>query len=95
MLMPDRNEREPVFITHVATPWLDGKHSVFGHVVEGQDVVNSITQGDKLNRVEVVRVGKDAEAFKVTREIFTQYVLAAEEKTRNGKPKSRKSLKEN
>jgi len=41
------------FITHVATPWLDGKHSVFGKVVEGQDVVDSIEQGDKMKQVTV------------------------------------------
>ncbi len=80
------------FITHVATPWLDGKHSVFGHVVEGMDVVNSIAQGDKLNRVEIVRVGKDAEAFEVSREIFTQYVLVAEEKNNNREAKEKEKL---
>jgi peptidyl-prolyl cis-trans isomerase B (cyclophilin B) len=41
------------FITHVATPWLDGKHSVFGRVLEGQDVVDSIRQGDKMVKVVV------------------------------------------
>jgi peptidyl-prolyl cis-trans isomerase B (cyclophilin B) len=41
------------FITHVATPWLDGKHSVFGHVIEGQDVVNAIRQGDVMQKVLV------------------------------------------
>ena len=41
------------FITHVATPWLDGKHSVFGQVVEGQDVVNAIRQGDVMKSVTV------------------------------------------
>lgn len=41
------------FITHVATPWLDGKHSVFGKVIEGQDVVDSIKQGDKMASVRV------------------------------------------
>jgi peptidyl-prolyl cis-trans isomerase B (cyclophilin B) len=41
------------FITHVATPWLDGKHSVFGNVIEGQDVVNAIKQGDVMNKVTV------------------------------------------
>lgn len=41
------------FITHVATPWLDGKHSVFGKVTSGQDVVNSITQGDKIVSISI------------------------------------------
>ena len=43
------------FITHVATPWLDGKHSVFGRVVEGQDVVNAIEQDDVMNKVTIIR----------------------------------------
>lgn len=51
------------FITHVETPWLDGKHSVFGKVVEGQDVVDAIAQDDKMNKVEIVRVGAAAESF--------------------------------
>ncbi|MBI1903807.1 MAG: peptidylprolyl isomerase [Planctomycetia bacterium] len=41
------------FITHVATPWLDGKHSIFGRVIAGQDVVNAICQGDKMQTVTV------------------------------------------
>jgi peptidyl-prolyl cis-trans isomerase B (cyclophilin B) len=41
------------FITHVATPWLDGKHSVFGKVVEGQEVVDAIQQGDVMSKVSV------------------------------------------
>lgn len=41
------------FITHVPTPWLDGKHSVFGQVTKGQDVVNKITQGDTMQTVVV------------------------------------------
>ena len=49
------------FITHVATPWLDGKHSVFGHVVEGQDVVDAVAQGDTLESLEIIRVGAEAE----------------------------------
>lgn len=41
------------FITHVATNWLDNKHSVFGRVRSGQDVVDSIQQGDVMERVEI------------------------------------------
>ena len=41
------------FITHVATPWLDGKHSIFGQVIEGQDAVDAIKQGDKMITVTV------------------------------------------
>ncbi|HLJ51494.1 MAG TPA: peptidylprolyl isomerase [Bryobacteraceae bacterium] len=41
------------FITHVATDWLDGKHTVFGQVRNGQDVVNKIAQGDKVNSITI------------------------------------------
>jgi peptidyl-prolyl cis-trans isomerase A (cyclophilin A) len=51
------------FITHVETPWLDGKHTVFGHVVKGQDVVNKIVQNDTLKKLTILRKGKEAEAF--------------------------------
>lgn len=54
------------FITHKATPWLDGKHTVFGHVVEGQDVVNAINQDDLMNTVKIIRVGKTAKKFDAT-----------------------------
>lgn len=52
------------YITHVETSWLDGKHTVFGNVVEGQDVVDAVAQGDKLTQLEILAVGADAEAFK-------------------------------
>ena len=51
------------FITHVATPWLDNKHTVFGNVVEGQDIVDAIAQDDILDTLEIVRVGEAAENF--------------------------------
>jgi peptidyl-prolyl cis-trans isomerase B (cyclophilin B) len=38
----------------VPTPWLDGKHTVFGEVTKGQDVVNAITQGDKIVQIEIL-----------------------------------------
>ena len=58
------------FITHVATPWLDGKHSVFGKVIEGQDVVNSIAQGDKLETLSIVRNGEKATNFDCSDDAF-------------------------
>ena len=51
------------FITHVKTDWLDGKHTVFGHVVEGQDVVNKIVGNDTINKLVILRKGAEAEAF--------------------------------
>lgn len=56
------------FITHIATPWLDGKHTVFGNVVEGQDVVDAIKQGDKIEKVEIIRQGESAEKFNAVEE---------------------------
>ena len=60
------------FITHKATPWLDGKHTVFGHVVSGQDVVNAIKQDDIITSVSIIRVGDEAKNFKAN-EVFNQY----------------------
>ena len=51
------------FITHIATDWFDGKHTVFGNVIEGQDVVDAVAQGDVIESLEIVRVGADAESF--------------------------------
>ncbi len=61
------------FITHVETPWLDGKHSVFGKVNSGQDVVDNIAQDDIIKRVKIIRVGKDAENFDAPK-IFEDYI---------------------
>ncbi len=62
------------FITHVATPWLDGKHTVFGSVVDGQSVVDSIQQNDQLKAVEILRVGESSSKFVVTKESFATAV---------------------
>jgi FKBP-type peptidyl-prolyl cis-trans isomerase len=62
------------FITHVKTDWLDGKHTVFGHVITGQDVVNKIAQNDTLNHIVVLRKGKDAEAFDAAKVFETEKI---------------------
>ena len=51
------------FITHVPTPWLDGNHTVFGKVIEGQEVVDTIAQDDVIENLEIIRVGEEAEKF--------------------------------
>ncbi|KAB2887956.1 MAG: peptidylprolyl isomerase, partial [Desulfobulbaceae bacterium] len=79
------------FITHVPTPWLDGKHTVFGHVVTGQDVVNKIAGGDTINAVEILRVGAEAEAFKSDQQAFDNLLLGMEERQ---KEKERAAVEE-
>ncbi len=51
------------FITHKDTPWLDGKHTVFGKVVYGQDVVDAIEQNDIIESVKIIRTGVSASKF--------------------------------
>ncbi|MFP4845666.1 peptidylprolyl isomerase [Winogradskyella sp. PE311] len=51
------------YITHIATDWLDNKHTVFGNVVEGQDIVDTIAQGDTIDSLDIVKVGDAAEKF--------------------------------
>jgi len=58
------------FITHKATPWLDGKHTVFGKVIDGQKVVDSIRQGDKINSITIIRNGQAAGDFKADQAAF-------------------------
>ncbi|MDR1024696.1 MAG: peptidylprolyl isomerase [Treponema sp.] len=68
------------FITHVETSWLDGRHTVFGRVVEGQQTVNTIKQGDKIQSITIIRNGAGANAFKADQAAFDgllQNTLAA------------------
>ncbi len=61
------------FITHKDTPWLDNKHSVFGHVIEGQSVVDAIVQDDVIQKVVIVRKGKLAKKFNAVK-VFSDYM---------------------
>jgi peptidylprolyl isomerase len=70
------------FITHKATPWLDGKHAVFGHVIKGLEVVNSIEKDDALAKVVIVRVGKNAENFKADQAAFQALVSGAPDRAK-------------
>ena len=65
------------FITHVETPWLDDKHTVFGRVLQGQDVVNAIAQGDTIESLRILRQGARAEQFMVTQELFDSQIQQA------------------
>ncbi|MDR2543246.1 MAG: peptidylprolyl isomerase [Treponema sp.] len=58
------------FITIVPTPHLDGRHTVFGHVVQGQNIVNTTRQGDRIERITIIRNGEEANAFKADQENF-------------------------
>ena len=65
------------FITHVATPWLDGNHTVFGSVVRGQNVVNAIRQGDRIQGITIIRNGTQANAFRADQAAFDALVRNA------------------
>ncbi|MBA3014562.1 MAG: peptidylprolyl isomerase [Desulfobulbaceae bacterium] len=67
------------FITHVATPWLDGKHTIFGHVVSGQDVVNKIAQGDSIKTLTIVRAGDKAKSFLSDQKAFDSLLKKSSE----------------
>lgn len=60
------------FITHKATPHLDNMHSVFGYTVKGQDVVDAIAQGDKIESIKIIRIGKNAKKFNAAK-VFKKY----------------------
>ncbi len=80
------------FITHVATPWLDGKHTVFGSVVSGQEVVDTIEQDDEMT-VSILRVGADAEAFNAV-EAFRTFEGEREKREEKEKAAMQKVLDE-
>ena len=79
------------FITHVATPWLDNKHTVFGHVEHGQEVVDSIAQGDQIQSLEIVRVGSDAESWDAEK-AFQEFASSREERLAKEKKEAEAAL---
>ncbi|OWP83829.1 peptidylprolyl isomerase [Flavobacterium davisii] len=79
------------FITHVATPWLDGKHTVFGHVVEGQDVVDLVVQDDVMESIEIVRVGTEAKGWNAV-EAFRTFEGAREKRIAEAKRLAEESV---
>jgi cyclophilin family peptidyl-prolyl cis-trans isomerase len=67
------------FITHVSTPWLDGKHTIFGHVVEkGMNVVNLIEQNDYINKVTIIKKGEAAKKFNATKTFYDYFSIESE-----------------
>ena len=76
------------FITHVPTDWLNGKHTIFGQVVnaDSQKVVNAVQQGDKIEKLTIVRQGEAAKAFTATQADFDKLAeeakIAAAEKAK-------------
>ncbi|AWG21850.1 peptidylprolyl isomerase [Flavobacterium faecale] len=60
------------FITHKDTPWLNQKHTVFGHVTQGMDVVNKITQNDVITKITINKVGSEAKKFDAAK-VFAAY----------------------
>lgn len=74
------------FITHKKTPWLDGKHTVFGVVIKGMEVVNEIQKDDVIESIKIIRKGKLAKRFKAAK-LFNATMLKMEEEERIAKEK--------
>lgn len=73
------------FITHKETPWLDGKHSVFGNVTEGMDVVNSIAQDDVMESVTISRIGSKAKSFDAVKVFSSEQIRLEKEAEKKAK----------
>ena len=81
------------FITHGPTPWLDNKHTVFGYVEHGQEVVDNIDQGDTIESLEIVRVGEEAKNWNAI-EAFRTFEGAREKRIAEAKARVEAELEE-
>ena len=81
------------FITHIETSWLDNKHTVFGHVVKGMDVVNSIVQDDEIISIKINPVGEKASSFNALKS-FESFNKLKKERINAEKEKTAKLLNE-
>ena len=79
------------FITHIETPWLDNKHTVFGHVIDGLDVVNTIVQDDEIINIKINAVGEKAQSFDPVK-AFENFNKLKEERINKQKKKTEKLL---
>lgn len=88
---PDTNGSQ-FFITHVPTPHLDGKHAIFGKVVKGQNVVNAIVQNDIIKKIDVLRIGKEAQEFKTDQTAFDQAMASVLAERKMAKEEHQKKI---
>jgi len=79
------------FITHVATPWLDNKHTIFGKVIEGQDVVDAIAQDDVIETLEIIREGDEAKNWNAI-EAFRTFEGSREKRISEGKKQAEEAM---
>ncbi len=79
------------FITHKETPWLDGVHTVFGKVIEGQEIIDKVEQGDSIINIEIIREGSSARRFNAPK-IFSNH-FKEEEKRKKEAEKTIEKLK--
>jgi FKBP-type peptidyl-prolyl cis-trans isomerase len=79
------------FITHIETAWLDGKHTVFGHVIEGMEIVHSIAQGDSIETIEIIRQGEMAKNWNAI-EAFRTFEGSREKRIAEEKAKAQAAL---
>lgn len=81
------------FITHTATPWLDGKHTVFGYLIEGQEVVDTISQNDIIKSITIERVGSQAESWDAIA-AFDVFVNEKEVRLKAAQEKAQKEIED-